>query len=149
MSQPMATQKANEAVDRVFVARLADLPQNEPVVAYADDVELVAVHMADGVQLFEGKCPHRGALLGEGSLEQSTLVCRSHGWRFNIVSGERVDDPSTCLRHFTAISSRQVSTCSMTRCSALRISVGLISISSEYALCGRAPWRSCRVCSPC
>jgi len=30
---------------------------------------------------FQGRCPHQGALLGEGELVEGHLVCRNHGWR--------------------------------------------------------------------
>ena len=45
---------------------------------------------------FEGRCPHQGALLGEGELDGGALVCRNHRWRFSVGSGQREGGPE-CL----------------------------------------------------
>jgi cytochrome P450/nitrite reductase/ring-hydroxylating ferredoxin subunit len=49
-----------------------------------------------GPRVFQGRCPHQGALLGEGELEGDTLVCRNHRWRFHSVTGKRQGGPE-CL----------------------------------------------------
>ena len=50
-----------------------------------------------GVRAYEGRCPHQGALLAEGSLDGDVLTCRNHGWRFDVETGRRLDGPE-CLR---------------------------------------------------
>jgi cytochrome P450/nitrite reductase/ring-hydroxylating ferredoxin subunit len=62
----------------------------------ADGVDLAAVRTTDGWRAFEGRCPHLGALLGEGELEGDHLVCRNHRWRFDVASGRGVGGPE-CL----------------------------------------------------
>ena len=42
------------------------------------------------------RCPHQGALLGEGEIEGDKLVCRNHRWMFSIASGQRDGGPE-CL----------------------------------------------------
>ena len=49
-----------------------------------------------GPRVFQGRCPHQGALLGEGELEGDTLVCRNHRWRFHTITGKRQGGPE-CL----------------------------------------------------
>jgi cytochrome P450/nitrite reductase/ring-hydroxylating ferredoxin subunit len=49
-----------------------------------------------GVRVFQGRCPHQGALLGEGELEGETLVCRNHRWRYSAATGKRQGGPE-CL----------------------------------------------------
>jgi cytochrome P450 len=51
--------------------------------------------------VYEGRCPHQGALLGEGELEGNALVCRNHRWQFDVDTGARVGGGSggkECLR---------------------------------------------------
>jgi cytochrome P450/nitrite reductase/ring-hydroxylating ferredoxin subunit len=58
--------------------------------------EIVLLHGSTGLVAYEGRCPHRGALLGEGELEDGKLVCRNHRWRFDVESGRRDGGPE-CL----------------------------------------------------
>lgn len=84
------------------VAQLKDCPEGQAVAAQLDGVELVVLNVNGTVTIFEGRCPHQGTLLAEGSLSNGILVCRAHGWRFDGASGSRVDDPHTCLKQFGA-----------------------------------------------
>lgn len=79
------------------VARLAELTEDRPHPSAAGDVELVLLRRGDAVLAYEGACPHQGALLGEGELEDGQLVCRAHRWRFEVPSGKKVGGDA-CLR---------------------------------------------------
>lgn len=78
------------------VAQLADLNGDGPFAVSADGLDLVVVRTRDGFKAYQGRCPHQGALLGEGELDGDTLVCRNHRWRFESASGQRVAGPQ-CL----------------------------------------------------
>jgi cytochrome P450/nitrite reductase/ring-hydroxylating ferredoxin subunit len=80
-----------------LAARADDLRGPGPHAIAADGVDLVAVRTASGLRAFEGRCPHRGALLGEGELVDGMLVCRNHRWRFDPDTGARAGGPE-CLR---------------------------------------------------
>ncbi|MDA8102750.1 MAG: Rieske (2Fe-2S) protein [Nitrospiraceae bacterium] len=41
-----------------------------------------------------GTCPHHGAPLGRGEIEDGVVTCPAHGSRFEILTGERVRGPS-------------------------------------------------------
>jgi cytochrome P450/nitrite reductase/ring-hydroxylating ferredoxin subunit len=62
----------------------------------ANGHDLVVVRTSAGLRAFQGHCPHRGALLGEGELDGEALVCRNHRWRFGAADGKRLDGPG-CL----------------------------------------------------
>jgi cytochrome P450/nitrite reductase/ring-hydroxylating ferredoxin subunit len=64
--------------------------------ASARGVDVVVVRTRSGLRAFQGRCPHQGALLGEGELEGATLVCRNHRWRFSADDGRREGGPE-CL----------------------------------------------------
>ena len=59
--------------------------------------DVVLVRAGGGWKAYHGRCPHQGALLGEGELEGGELVCRNHRWRFDAQTGERRGGPG-CLR---------------------------------------------------
>ncbi len=67
-----------------------------PHAVSAGGIDLVIVRTAEGLRAFQGLCPHRGALLGEGELADGALVCRNHRWRFDAGDGRRLDGPG-CL----------------------------------------------------
>ena len=76
--------------------RAGDLRGDGPFAVSAAGVDLVVVRTAAGFRAFQGRCPHQGALLGEGELDGDTLVCRNHRWRFDAVTGQRQGGPE-CL----------------------------------------------------
>lgn len=91
------------------VASVTDFPDTGLLGVAVDGVELVLVKHLDRIRAFEGRCPHQGTLLSEGELVGSAdgqtggtpqLICRSHQWRFDCLSGQRLDQQGTCLRSY-------------------------------------------------
>jgi cytochrome P450/nitrite reductase/ring-hydroxylating ferredoxin subunit len=78
------------------VASLDELHGDGPHAISANGIDVVVVRTPTGWRAFEGRCPHQGALLGEGEVDGGVLVCRNHHWRFSIDSGQREDGPQ-CL----------------------------------------------------
>jgi cytochrome P450/nitrite reductase/ring-hydroxylating ferredoxin subunit len=78
-------------------ARVEDLREDGPHALSAGGSDLVAVRTRGTLRVFEGRCPHQGALLGEGELEGDALVCRNHRWRFDRQTGQR-SGGRQCLR---------------------------------------------------
>jgi cytochrome P450/nitrite reductase/ring-hydroxylating ferredoxin subunit len=78
------------------VARVDDVKGAGPHAVAAGGIDIVLVRTERGLRAFEGRCPHRGALLGEGELHGETLVCRNHRWRFDVETGARDGGPE-CL----------------------------------------------------
>lgn len=86
----------------IVVATLAELAEGVPVRACAAEVELVVVRRGEEVHVLSGRCPHRRAHMADGSVEGNELVCASHGWEFDLVSGESRTVPGECLAVFSA-----------------------------------------------
>ena len=60
------------------------------------DGRMVAVFReADGWHAIDDLCPHMGASLAEGHLEDGSVTCPWHAWRFCVKSGEWSDNPRT------------------------------------------------------
>ncbi len=79
------------------VARIEELSGPGPHAVSAGDVDLVVVARGETFKAYEGRCPHRGALLGEGELHEDVLVCRNHRWRFDVATGQR-QGGAECLK---------------------------------------------------
>jgi cytochrome P450/nitrite reductase/ring-hydroxylating ferredoxin subunit len=80
----------------IRVANLDELHGDGPHALAANGFDVVVVRTPAGFRAFEGRCPHQGALLGEGELDGDKLVCRNHRWRFSVDSGQREGGPQ-CL----------------------------------------------------
>jgi nitrite reductase (NADH) small subunit len=60
------------------------------------DGRMVAVfRTGDDWFAIDDLCPHMGASLAEGYLEDHTVTCPWHAWRFCIKDGKWVDNPRT------------------------------------------------------
>ncbi len=86
----------------VPIARLDDLAQDQPAPAEADGLELVLVRRGDEVHVFEGRCPHRGALLADGRVEGADLVCGVHGWDYRLDTGISAYNPTERIHKFAS-----------------------------------------------
>ena len=85
----------------VGIARAEELRGRGPHPVSAQGLDLVVVRTPTGLRAYQGRCPHQGALLGEGELDGATLVCRNHRWRFRLEDGRREGGPQ-CLTTYAA-----------------------------------------------
>jgi nitrite reductase/ring-hydroxylating ferredoxin subunit len=69
------------------VALTGELLPDRPCGAVVGGVELVLVHGGGGLRAYQAQCPHQGTLLSEGEIVKGQLVCRAHGWRFDLATG--------------------------------------------------------------
>ncbi len=87
---------------RVRVCRLADVVPGElraftvagvtwPVIVTYAEAELVAV---------PGVCPHEDVALADGYLEGTELVCKGHGYGFDLTTGMCTHDRTLSLRRY-------------------------------------------------
>ncbi|MEX3814543.1 cytochrome P450 [Paraburkholderia sp. BR13439] len=89
--------------DSVVVARTKDLEDENVQAAHLDGIDLVVIRHAQGVCIYQGRCPHEGTLLSEGALKDDVLTCRGHGWQFACPSGQRRGISTSDLKRFEAI----------------------------------------------
>ncbi|HRI68053.1 MAG TPA: cytochrome P450 [Polyangium sp.] len=100
MTQPsLGTPNTEESRTKTWerAARVEDLRDDGPFALSAGGQEIVAVRTNGELRVFEGRCPHQGALLGEGGVEGNALVCRNHRWQFDRTTGRRIGGKQ-CLR---------------------------------------------------
>ncbi len=70
------------------VARLADLPENEGFLFRSGGHQIALFRRGDEVCAIDNICPHAGASLAHGYVEEGAVVCPWHCWEFDIRSGE-------------------------------------------------------------
>lgn len=93
----MTAQSPQQAEHLIPLANLNDLSVGTLTAVNIDGVDLVLVNNAGDIKAFEGRCPHMGTLLAEGELQNGELVCRTHHWRFDCVTGKKSHSHGICL----------------------------------------------------
>jgi len=72
----------------VRVAGLDELPDRTPTEVYPGGHPVVLVRLAGEVFALDGRCPHRGGPLAEGTVEGCAIRCPWHGFRYDVRTGE-------------------------------------------------------------
>jgi len=91
-----------ETSDALPAAIFDDLTPDRPRSASVDGLDVVLIRRGDDVVALHGRCPHRGALLGDGRIEGGQVVCGMHGWRFDCETGVSPVNPAAALTRFPA-----------------------------------------------
>jgi nitrite reductase (NADH) small subunit/3-phenylpropionate/trans-cinnamate dioxygenase ferredoxin subunit len=77
----------------VTVAKVGTIPPGQGG-TFAVNGKLVALFNIDGqYHAIDDLCPHMGASLGAGYVEEGVVTCPWHAWRFRVTDGTWVDNP--------------------------------------------------------
>jgi nitrite reductase/ring-hydroxylating ferredoxin subunit len=79
----------------VRVAGAGDVPAGEMLIVEVDGDDIVLANVDGEIYAFGGECTHKGGPLGEGLLEGDEVECPFHQGRFNVKTGEAVQEPPT------------------------------------------------------
>ena len=91
----MTTPPAGDASAGSFtaVARVGGIPAGEGR-TFEVAGRLVAVFFdGERYHALDDLCPHMGASLGAGEVQEGVVACPWHAWRFSIRTGQWVDNP--------------------------------------------------------
>ena len=79
----------------VRVAGVSDVPAGEMLIVEIEGEEIVLANVDGQIYAFGNGCTHRGGPLGEGLLEGDEVECPFHQGRFNVKTGEAIQEPPT------------------------------------------------------
>ncbi|MSR59377.1 MAG: nitrite reductase [Planctomycetaceae bacterium] len=83
------------------VAKVGDIPAGEGR-AFEVAGRMIAVFFVDeNYSAIYDTCPHMGASLATGYVEEGGVMCPWHAWRFCIKTGAWLDNPKSSLRQDT------------------------------------------------
>ena len=74
-------------VKYIKILKCDDLEIGKSAIIEVGDKEIALFNYKGDYYAIDNICPHRGAPLGEGRIEEGILICPNHEWRFELKSG--------------------------------------------------------------
>jgi nitrite reductase (NADH) small subunit len=78
----------------ITVAKIDEIPPGTCKSVEVHGVLLALCNVGGTVYALDNTCPHAGGPIGEGILMGDVVTCPWHGWRFNVRTGERPENPA-------------------------------------------------------
>lgn len=84
------------------LCKLSDLAEGLGRTFYVGDLALAAFLIEGKVYVIDDTCPHMGASLGSGFVENGNVTCPWHFWRFRLTDGAWADNPRMGVKNYPA-----------------------------------------------
>lgn len=75
------------------VCRTEQIPAGEGKTVVVGDKLIAVFKSGDQFHAIDDACPHMGASLSSGHLENGIVTCPWHAWRFRLADGAWADNP--------------------------------------------------------
>ncbi len=75
------------------VMKTEDLQIGKSAIIAAGDKEIALFNYKGKYYALSNTCPHKGSPLGEGRIEEGIIICPGHEWRFNLETGDCMQNP--------------------------------------------------------
>jgi toluene monooxygenase system ferredoxin subunit len=82
------------------LATLDDLWSGEMMAVESEGQAVLLVNIDGGIQAYADSCPHLRTKLSQGSLQRNVLTCITHGWEFDVSTGQGINPKTACLDSF-------------------------------------------------
>ncbi len=82
------------------VAKLQDIPEGTGVASQVGEDSVALFNCRGEIFSVQSRCPHRGAPLVEGELNDNVLTCPWHAWQFDVKTGCYVDNPELKIKSY-------------------------------------------------
>lgn len=84
-------------IEEILVGKESEIPDGERKLIEAHGLSIGVFHHKSQWYAVRNHCLHRGGPVATGCLEDDTLVCPWHGYRYNLLDGQLLVDPSVRL----------------------------------------------------
>ena len=75
-----------------FVCKTDEIPEGTAKMFVIEGAQVGIFHVNGQFFALDNRCPHAGASLANGLIQDETVYCRIHYWQFNLRDGKRIDD---------------------------------------------------------
>ncbi len=95
---------------RIPICTVNDLPDGASCSALINNEPVAVFHVGGAFYAIEDRCPHAGAPLSGGHVENGIVTCPRHAWRFRLSDGAWADNPKVCIKTYAVhVEGEQVS----------------------------------------
>lgn len=84
----------------IKVLKAEDLPIGKSAIILVDGQEIAVFNYKNEYFAILNKCPHKGGPLGEGRVQEGIVVCPNHEWRFELKTGNSMQNPEMKVKIF-------------------------------------------------
>jgi nitrite reductase/ring-hydroxylating ferredoxin subunit len=84
------------------VLSVEDLPPGRSTTVEVDGKEVALFNVEGQIFATDDTCPHAGASLGWGKLEDKVVTCRAHGLAIDVTTGRGVRNPAIGVATYAA-----------------------------------------------
>ena len=74
------------------VCKLTEIAEGESRVFNVNQQMVGIFNLAGVIYAIDDQCPHAGASLAHGIVEENTVTCRIHHWKFRFTDGKHLDE---------------------------------------------------------
>lgn len=78
---------------RVMIGKVSDIPDGGSVVVTINQKDIAVFRVNGQFFAIDDLCPHMGASLSGGFVEEGVVTCPWHYWRFRLSDGAWADNP--------------------------------------------------------
>jgi toluene monooxygenase system ferredoxin subunit len=82
------------------VATLDEIWEGEMIPREVGGQVVLLVNVDGNIRAYADSCPHLRTRLSRGSLHRNVLTCSTHGWEFDLRTGQGINPGSACLESF-------------------------------------------------
>jgi NAD(P)H-dependent nitrite reductase small subunit len=73
--------------------RAGEVPEGAGKTVQVGERLIALFHVGDAYHAIDDVCPHMGASLSDGCVENGIVTCPWHAWRFRLADGAWADNP--------------------------------------------------------
>jgi nitrite reductase (NADH) small subunit len=77
----------------VTVAKVGDVREGESIIVEVNKKDVAIFFVGGKYYAIDDMCPHAGASLSGGTVEDGIVTCPWHAWRFRLTDGAWADNP--------------------------------------------------------
>ena len=84
----------------VRVAKVSDIAEGKAIVVRPQEKAIALFRSGGHFYAIDNLCPHRGAPLAEGNLENNQVTCAWHAWTFDVRTGACETAPEAKVKSY-------------------------------------------------
>jgi nitrite reductase (NADH) small subunit len=88
-------------IEGIKAANIGEIPPGRMKVVDIEDKSIMICNVAGKLHAIDSVCPHRGALLGQGTLDGTTITCPWHQWQFDVTTGKGITNPFSSVQAYS------------------------------------------------